>query len=702
MKNIFFNAHHSPIGAFASLTLGYRGAKGGLGLELKQPADRNIYIGIQSRDSNCYKALPFFAGGQDDSKRYDVERVDDEIVQNEFFTPFHENEIIREFNVCTDRWIAEDLDVKIYSQVCSIPDPQKASAEELKSVLIPAVLVEMTIDNTKGKSIRRAFIGYDETDPYYSMRHINDDKQGIVGIAQGGLTAIIADSGIAYPAVNFSPECILGETLKENWNFGLGNTALLIMEAPAGETTTYRFAVCFFREGQAVLGEKTKYYYTKFFENLEQVGRYSLDKFDIIKNKCLNTDDYYRKTTLSEDQRFMMAHAIRSYYGCTEMLEKDGKPLWIINEGEYRMLNTLDLTVDQLFFELKMNPWTVRNVLDFFLEKYSYHDKVCFPGDSTEYEGGITFTHDMGVGNVFSRPGHSAYEKSGIDGCFSYMSHEQLVNWLCCALVYIENTKDEKWLKDNIDVIKECFESMMNRDNPDPNKRNGIMGLDSNCTRGGAEITTYDSLDVSLGQARNNIYLAGKCWGVYVSLSKLFKRLGIDNLACTAEKQAILCADTILSYVTADGYIPAILGENNDSKIIPAIEGLVFPYFTGCKEALDLNGKYSIYLKALKKHLEVILVKGTCIFEDGGWKLSSTSTNSWLSKIYLCQFVARKILGETADIYSTIPDQAHVQWLTHPEHSYWSWSDQIISGVITGSKYYPRGVTNTLWLLEQI
>mgnify|MGYP005838772085 CR=1 FL=1 len=46
MKNIYFNAHHSPIGAFASFTLGYRGAKGGLGLELGKPADENVFIGV--------------------------------------------------------------------------------------------------------------------------------------------------------------------------------------------------------------------------------------------------------------------------------------------------------------------------------------------------------------------------------------------------------------------------------------------------------------------------------------------------------------------------------------------------------------------------------------------------------------------------------------------------------------------------------
>ncbi|KGP85302.1 glycoside hydrolase family 52 protein, partial [Paenibacillus sp. MAEPY1] len=75
-KSIFYNAHHSPIGAFASFTLGYKGAKGGLGLELGKPADQNVYIGLQSRDSENYEALPFFEAVEDASVRYDVEKVE--------------------------------------------------------------------------------------------------------------------------------------------------------------------------------------------------------------------------------------------------------------------------------------------------------------------------------------------------------------------------------------------------------------------------------------------------------------------------------------------------------------------------------------------------------------------------------------------------------------------------------------------------
>jgi hypothetical protein len=49
-KNMFFNAHHSPIGAFSSLTLGFYGNGGGLDLELGRSPRKNVYVGVESLD----------------------------------------------------------------------------------------------------------------------------------------------------------------------------------------------------------------------------------------------------------------------------------------------------------------------------------------------------------------------------------------------------------------------------------------------------------------------------------------------------------------------------------------------------------------------------------------------------------------------------------------------------------------------------
>jgi len=212
---------------------------------------------------------------------------------------------------------------------------------------------------------------------------------------------------------------------------------------------------------------------------------------------------------------------------------------------------------------------------------------------------------------------------------------------------------------------------------------------------GGAEITTYDSLDASLGQARNNLYMAVKSWAAYIGLRSIFAQSGRTRLSQQAGKQAMLCARTIAGHMRGDGFIPAIMEEGNDSRIIPAVEGLVFPLIWGETAAISPDGEFGFLISALGRHLKTILTPGVCKFEDGGWKLSSTNKNSWLSKIYLCQFVAHVVFGMPQDPEA---DEAHQNWLLDPDNTYFAWSDQMVQGKAFGSKYYPRGVTSWLWL----
>lgn len=697
---IFFNAHHSPIGSFASFTMGCPGAKGGFDLERAQPPKEDLYIGLEEQEGGVYQMLPFYGTGEDESKRFDVEKADDYASNPSVIRMFGRQEIARDFRLGTDTWSAGDLTFRLYNQIRSVPDPETASEALLKEVLVPAVLAELTVDNTKGDSARTAFVGYKGSDPYSMARKWEGEAaKGLAAIGQGRITGIAAleDEGI-QTGQHFSLEKIILDA--SNRQFGLGSAASLLLVTPAGEKRTFRLAICFYREGIVTTGIEASYWYTRYFGRIEEVGRYALQHFDTLKQQALEADALLNQNRLSEDQRFMLAHAIRSYYGSTQLLDWNGRAFWVVNEGEYRMMNTFDLTVDQLFYELRFNPWTVRNELDVYAERYSYRDQVLFPGSEELHPGGISFTHDMGIANALSRPEYSSYEMTGISDCFSYMTHEQLVNWVLCAAVYAHRSGDRAWLKGKLPLLQECLVSLQNRDHPEETERNGVMGLDSSRCGGGAEITTYDSLDVSLGQARNNLYLASKTWAAYVALEQLFGDNGMAEQSAAAALQADRCAATIVSHMTEGGYIPAVMGEGNDSRIIPAIEGLVFPYVLDCKEALDPNGRFGAYLSALRKHLDTVLAPGICLFPDGGWKLSSTSDNSWLSKIYLCQFIARKILGLPWDEAGHKSDAAHAAWLTDPRNSFWSWSDQIIAGIAKGSKYYPRGVTAILWLEE--
>jgi xylan 1,4-beta-xylosidase len=139
--------------------------------------------------------------------------------------------------------------------------------------------------------------------------------------------------------------------------------------------------------------------------------------------------------------------------------------------------------------------------------------------------------------------------------------------------------------------------------------------------------------------------------------------------------------------------LPA-LQKGCSSAILSAVEGLVFPLFWGQRDLLDADGSHAPLLSQLKRHLLRVLDPGLCLFPDGGWKLSSTSENSWPSKIFICQHVAERVFGLRAASES---HSAHAAW-QQIGCADWAMTDQCFAGIGKGSKYYPRGVTSWLWL----
>ncbi len=328
-----------------------------MGLELAGPADQNVYIGVEELDQpGHYRAFPFFQtadSGSIQQDNFDVEGLSD--FQHEpALTTFSDSEITRSFGAAVDSWTAGDLTFRLISQVGGVPDPDSADADALKSVLAPAVVAELTIDNRRSSAARKAFFGYAGSDPSANMRVWRE--KGLIGIGQGTSTAIATDSEGVLAGTAWQAEAILNVKHEENLPFMLGSLGLLVATVPAGEIRTFKFAVCFFREGTATTGLRARYLYRRWFGHIEEVAEFALTQADRIVNAGL---DFERRLTsgLSVNRALMLSQATRSYYGCTQCLERsDGRALWVVHEGEYRMMNTFDLTVDQAFFELALNP----------------------------------------------------------------------------------------------------------------------------------------------------------------------------------------------------------------------------------------------------------------------------------------------------------------------------------------------------------
>lgn len=754
---INFNAQHSPTGAFMSFTCGHFGTRGGIGVQIGKPASQDIFIGVKQGDrysDATLMCLPFYEGATsgakvglgDAAQAYLVEQGAAKPITGVPIAAIGEKDIKRYYGWATDRWASAShgIEFVIYTPFGEVPDPANAGVDEMRAALLPAVYAEFTVDNTKGKAKKTGFFGLGYQDAgVYPLDRSAGEILGAIGFAMRGQHGFMGclvdttptsngdesdlvvfgkqpDDARPFPCMRWSPHEALRDA--DNPVHRLGNTPGIGFEVPAGNKYTLRLALGAYLGGVVTSGLEMRYLYTRYFTGIVDVLEETLSLADVFVRAAAGIeDDTLAASGLSPSQQFLIAHATRSYFGSTQMLEYAGLPYWNVNEGEYCMMNTLDLSVDQVFWELRQNPWVVRNLLDNTLRFYSYHDEVKDPKTGKPHPGGISFAHDQGIHNNMSPLGRSTYELTNLHGCFSHMTQEQLCNWLLIAGDYTARTGDAEWVRHNAPTLAACYASMLARDNPDPRKRNGVMGFDSSrCGSHGQEITTYDSIDSSLGQARNNLYLAVKSWAAYLSLTMMFETIADAASARAALASAKLAASTIAKQMRLDGFLPAVFERENkgyDARILPAIECVVHPLYwsrqadnkkvaASAKRWISDQGPFAKLLAALEKHTLTLLLDGErrCHFPDGGLRISSTSDNSWQSKLAIVQHVARGVFALHKDkrvkrVFDEA-DAAQAKWQTAPGSAYWAMSDQLLKGVALGSKYYPRGIATALWLDE--
>ncbi len=685
-----YHSQHSPFGAFASFSVGLVDSPGGFGQSLRGAAKQNVYVGYRSAAHTAWQLLPFLTPPQSKESAF---TGDASVVQPpRGFHSLRPSDYERSLAWASDTWRADEsrFGFSVLSPFTEVPDPAKLSKANARFLLAPQVSGWIEYDNRAGTAPVQLIFGIGDSEN--TLRPLSDTDARLCGFASG-------------TAFGFATKPARGIELRQGFDIlnpkfrdyrGLsviaGETAL-VFTVPAGQRKRFPLALGFFAGGPATTGLNTTYFYTRFFRDLEDVLIHGLDAHARYVKLAAQRDRELARSKLDVDQKFLIAQSTHSYLGSTQLLQHKGEPLWVVNEGEYRMMNTFDLTVDHLFFELAWQPWAVRNALDLFARRYSYTDQL-----------GLSFTHDMGVNNYFTPAGHSSYECDGLHGCFSHMTMEQLLNWVLCAVTYAEHTGDHAWLRAQKKILLACAESLHRRDNPDPKKRDGLLKHDSARCQGGSEITTYDSLDVSLGQARSNLYLGIKTLAAWVLLEPAFAHLGLPKSAADARATADLLAHTLTTkFETDTGYFPAVFENGNRSRILPAVEGFVYPLFLGYDEAVDANGRFAPLFQQLHRHINQALQPGVCLdAATGGWKMSSTSKNTWFSKIALAQHVIRELFPEAMTDAARAGDRVHADWQRHPGCGSDAMCDQIWSdtGVTCGSRYYPRGVTAFLWLRE--
>ena len=515
----FFNSDHSPVGAHASLVYGME-ASGGLNmLDVRRTRERPLMVQdglLIALKNGAAKAqvMPFCPAIDDPSIAEFCDRA----------------QVRRVLRASVDSWDAGNgVSWRHYTPYWKLENIDTASAAEVRRFLLPATWMTFRIDN-RGGAVAKSFL-FSLLDKSHSSRQSWGGHHGFVLSKQiqmspreGEINTLNTSHAIAVPTKEGS--LLSPEEVQRKYGVA-GATTAIELEVPKGQVRELTVIIAHYNDQPLVNLGHARLYMTKHYSSISSVVEEAIHSYPAAKQRCEAYLAEVKSWGMNEYRQFLYGHALASYMFNTRLfIQEDGQYLWSIIEGEYDYINTFDLVIDQAFFELEMHPWTVRNELELYASRFHYIDKIKNPeiANATVYDGGLGFNHDMGGAFDYKTPEQAALP-------YPLMTQEELQNWILSAGLYWKKTGDTAWLKGKQRELEQCLASMLVRDDIDLAKRDGITTYATTATAPpkaakGGEITTYDSLDLSLKVPQNSMYIATKSFGSYLALEAMFARLG--------------------------------------------------------------------------------------------------------------------------------------------------------------------------------
>ncbi len=692
-----FMTHHAPIGAWSSLTFGLAGRGVSIDTEALAVAESADLLAGVSRGPGQVTLLPFYRG----AAQVDVEARNlaaPGAAGSRHGQTIDPASIRRELTPAVDAFTGGPLTLKVYTPHPAIPDPQ--SGEDLSAACIPGLLLELEVDNRSHDEAAWGFLGLgyrldgrmrplDWSAPGQLCGLAMKDHWALAARPAGQEVFTIRDNSVRHHLENPHPVDHPG-----------GNEGVIAFAVPAGQHCTMRFAFGFYRPGRATQGIHGRYAYTRWYDSVEAVCEAVLDRAEAIRQECRQFDAETSTATSDPRRLELFSQAIRGHAANTSLIETDdGRLLYSVCEGQFAWRNTLDLAADHLPWELWRFPWVVRNIMDLYIERYSYTDQTRHRGETAfNHPGGLAFCHDQGNYTCYAPPHRSGYEMTGTRH-YCHMTTEQVLNGAYCIAAYVLTQRDEATQRRWADTAAALVESLENRDDPDPAKRNGMLeGESSRCGEGGHEITTYDALDPALCSARGNLYVHVKAWCAAVMLEAMLIQAGRETEATRARAVAERTAAAIEQrFDTARRCLPGNLDQGQGPLVIAAIEPLAVPAWCGLAGQLQRHDRL---MQMLADHARTCLEPGAALEpETGGLRLSSGSDNSWPSKGVLCHYVLESILGIDTEAVCPTVLREFTGWMQHAAAER-TLSDQMLVSqrLAKAGSYYPRHVTTALWI----
>ncbi len=500
------------------------------------------------------------------------------------------------------------VEMKIQSPICFAPNLE--DDERIKMIHAPFFYIDASIENASNNLQKvDCFLGLD----LIEIIHRGDE---VIFYQDKGKNEIGKKSG----------ELALKSDQKEGINYYSVNNDVFkgfraIKELKPKEKLSLRFIYAGFVDDDVFLNEqdpsrkyKLKFYYTKWFKNLNEVLNYASITRETIEKQTILFESMLESLNAPPEKKELISIAFRSFLASAWLLiSSAGTPEYYVWEGSFGMNSTVDVAMEVEVLA-KLFPWTLKLQLKEWRKYLTINKKT----------GYLYLQHDMGLDQTV---GESFYEKK------SSMPVEENANFLILLYWYYHITKDKE-------LLEELYHTAFNLATANKNRsyRNtGMAHIDT--------ATTYDVSEV-LHSAPLNTYLGIKELVAYLMCRELGKTCGDEANIGILQKEAEKIVDFSLYSKEKHGFLPVSLEptvKGWKQRTIATSDPLFYVAMTKFKDPL-LNKVVEI----LKSEFEETRRKCEFIY---GIRLVENEEISWFSKIAAIEAVANLLYNIKIDSY---------------------------------------------------
>ncbi len=439
------------------------------------------------------------------------------------------------------------VDFEIRSPITYAPELE--NDDKVKILHSPFFYIEFTIENiSKIKQNIESFIAFDlrglliNEDVYYDDKGINNIDKGKKELVLRSLQKEIDEYYIDD---------------KKKFKGFSSKIAL-----KPGEKLLYKYIYAGFTDGNVLLNkfnekkpQKLKFYYTKFFVNIEQLLNYAESKYEMIIDESNEFENLILSYEATSEKKMLIAIAFRTFLANTWLLISDSQvPEYYVWQGCKAMNSSIDIAMEVELLA-KLFPWTLKLQLEEW-KKYVTINKNGF----AYLKSNMGF--DQSISGEFSDE--------------NIMPVENNANFTILLYWYYFISKDKEFLEDIYDI---AFRLLI------ANKKRGFRN------RGIANIdtTTTYYLSEALYKSPLNTYLGIKECIAYIMCCKLSEVVGKTENNLILQKEAEKILDTLEYTKEKYEYIPVSLDMSYpgwDQRTIATVDPLLYVAMTGLNDPI--------------------------------------------------------------------------------------------------------------------